>query len=166
MAITAQDVSYTPTTWADGSEGGTPITASQLNRVETGVNDLATQHNALVSDVNSINDAISEWTSATLDGTYFTSGYIRYINLGGMLLVQFNDITVSQDIPSSVNNVVLASGFPNVRTDSDVMYSYGGTQEAIRVRVIGGNLVTHYANYINASSTLFYGLLALSISQD
>jgi hypothetical protein len=28
---------FTPYTWADGSAGGTPITAAQLNRIETGV---------------------------------------------------------------------------------------------------------------------------------
>jgi len=29
--------SYTPFTWADRVEGGTPITATQLNRIELGV---------------------------------------------------------------------------------------------------------------------------------
>lgn len=28
---------FTPFTWADGSAGGTPITAAQINRIETGL---------------------------------------------------------------------------------------------------------------------------------
>lgn len=30
-------MAYTPKTWADGAGGGTPITASELNRIEQGV---------------------------------------------------------------------------------------------------------------------------------
>ena len=33
------DISYTPTTWADGSEGGTPIDATKLNNIESGIVD-------------------------------------------------------------------------------------------------------------------------------
>lgn len=33
------DISYTPTTWADGSEGGTPIDAAKLNNIESGISD-------------------------------------------------------------------------------------------------------------------------------
>ena len=39
-------VEYTKKTWYDGSEGGTPITAAELNRVETGIDDVVTQSNA------------------------------------------------------------------------------------------------------------------------
>jgi len=33
------DISYTPTTWADGSGGGTPIDATKLNNIESGIVD-------------------------------------------------------------------------------------------------------------------------------
>ena len=33
------DISYTRTTWADGSEGGTPIDATKLNNIEQGIVD-------------------------------------------------------------------------------------------------------------------------------
>ena len=33
------DISYTPTTWADGSAGGTAIDATKLNNIETGISD-------------------------------------------------------------------------------------------------------------------------------
>ncbi|NMN02796.1 hypothetical protein [Bifidobacterium panos] len=32
--------SYTPTAWKNGSGGGTPITAAELNRIEAGVSTL------------------------------------------------------------------------------------------------------------------------------
>ena len=33
------DISYTRTTWADGSEGGTPIDSTKLNNIEQGIVD-------------------------------------------------------------------------------------------------------------------------------
>lgn len=30
-------MAFEPKTWADGEEGGTPITAAELNRIETGI---------------------------------------------------------------------------------------------------------------------------------
>lgn len=32
-------MAYTPSTWADGEAGGTPITASALNKIENGIAD-------------------------------------------------------------------------------------------------------------------------------
>jgi len=45
-------VSYTKKTWYDGSEGGTPITAAELNRVETGIDDVVTQSNANKTNID------------------------------------------------------------------------------------------------------------------
>src|SRR5690349_701923 len=36
-ASTTPKISYTPTTWKDSSVGGTPINATRLNNVETGI---------------------------------------------------------------------------------------------------------------------------------
>ena len=46
------DVSFTKKTWADGSSGGTPITAAELNRMEQGIKDCA-------DGVNELGDSIS-----------------------------------------------------------------------------------------------------------
>lgn len=35
-------VNYTPTQWADGADGGTPINAEHLNNIEKGLVDMAT----------------------------------------------------------------------------------------------------------------------------
>ena len=49
----ATDVSFARKTWKDGSEGATPITAAELNRLEKGVADLT-------STVNALRDSVSQ----------------------------------------------------------------------------------------------------------
>lgn len=46
------DVSFTKKTWADGSSGGTPITASELNRMEQGIKDCADGANGLGDSIS------------------------------------------------------------------------------------------------------------------
>lgn len=40
-------MSYTPQTWADGSGGGTPLSAARLNYMETGIDDADTRVTAI-----------------------------------------------------------------------------------------------------------------------
>lgn len=47
----ATDVSFARKTWKDGSSGGTPITAAELNRLEKGVGDLTNAVNGLRDSV-------------------------------------------------------------------------------------------------------------------
>ena len=49
----ATDVSFARKTWKDGSSGGTPITAAELNRLEKGVGDLT-------NAVNGLRDSVSQ----------------------------------------------------------------------------------------------------------
>lgn len=44
--------SFTPTTWVEGTAPG--ISATQLNRIETGINDVVTDHNALQAQVDGL----------------------------------------------------------------------------------------------------------------
>ena len=53
------DLAYTPTTWADGADGGTAITAARLNNIEQGVSAATTQVNANTKDVKALGDTIS-----------------------------------------------------------------------------------------------------------
>lgn len=90
-AVTAQKVEYEPTTWADGSSGGTPITAAQLNRMETGIDSLATQNNALVDDVTSLGDSLSQIEVSDGHKVYFSSftdstGLALIFSIDGMQL--------------------------------------------------------------------------------
>lgn len=48
----ASQVSFAKKTWKDGSGGGTPVTAAELNRLEQGVADLTAAVNALRDSVS------------------------------------------------------------------------------------------------------------------
>lgn len=73
-AVTAEKVEYDPTTWADGSAGGTPITAAQLNRMETGIGSLATQNNALVDDIDALGDSLGQMVTTNVSGQIMDVG--------------------------------------------------------------------------------------------
>lgn len=61
------DISYTPTTWADGSEGGTPIDAAKLNNIESGISDAVaaigpndtTQDGTLKAQIDALGESVS-----------------------------------------------------------------------------------------------------------
>ncbi|WP_302755046.1 hypothetical protein [Collinsella intestinalis] len=52
----ASQVSFAKKTWKDGSGGGTPVTAAELNRMEGGISDCATQ-------INKLGDSVSRKTN-------------------------------------------------------------------------------------------------------
>ena len=51
----ASAVSFAKKTWKDGSGGGTPVTAAELNRLEQGVADLTAAVNGLRDSVSQVN---------------------------------------------------------------------------------------------------------------
>lgn len=53
----ASQVSFAKKTWKDGSGGGTPVTAAELNRLEQGVADLT-------AAVNRLRDSVSQYRTA------------------------------------------------------------------------------------------------------
>jgi hypothetical protein len=55
-------LSYTPTTWADGADGGTAITAARLNNIEQGVSAATTQVNANTKDIKTLGDSVSHFS--------------------------------------------------------------------------------------------------------
>lgn len=53
-------VTFVKKLWKDATSGGTPITAAELNRIEGGVNDCATQ-------INKLGDSVSPFTKSNID---------------------------------------------------------------------------------------------------
>ena len=49
---------YTPLEWKDGPEGGTPITAAALNRMEQGIVDAHTGVDAVLSAFNTYKSSL------------------------------------------------------------------------------------------------------------
>lgn len=59
---TTTDLTYTPTTWADGADGGTAITADRLNNIEHGVAAATKQVNANTKGIKALGDSVSQLT--------------------------------------------------------------------------------------------------------
>ncbi|WP_411815575.1 hypothetical protein [Gordonia sp. SND2] len=55
-------MAFVPKTWADGSAGGTPITAAELNRIEAGVAGVDADQEALAGLVSTQAATISNLT--------------------------------------------------------------------------------------------------------
>ena len=69
----ADSISYTPTTWADGADGGTPITAARLNNIESGVTNATKQANANAADIKTLGDSVSHFAvGGRVTGVSFT----------------------------------------------------------------------------------------------
>ena len=74
-------VTFAKKLWKDATSGGTPITAAELNRMESGINDCATQINRLGDSVSHmlIKNDIRELNGDDLNaiGTCFQAIYQR-----------------------------------------------------------------------------------------
>ena len=65
------DISYTPTTWADGSGGGTPIDSTKLNNIEQGIVDAVaaigpndtTEDGTLKAQIDALGDSVAKKAS-------------------------------------------------------------------------------------------------------
>lgn len=76
-------VTFAKKLWKDATSGGTPITAAELNRVETGISDCATQINALGDSVSRIKtgSTIVRGFDKNNEATLFTKE--RFVGLCG-----------------------------------------------------------------------------------
>lgn len=70
-------MAYTPSTWADGEEGGTPITASALNKIENGIADAAETAEAPIEagDIPALAISKISGLQGALDGKQATGDY-------------------------------------------------------------------------------------------
>lgn len=59
-------VTFVKKLWKDATSGGTPITAAELNRMEGGINDCATQINKLGDSVSRVSSLWGDVTSITI----------------------------------------------------------------------------------------------------
>jgi hypothetical protein len=59
-STSTNDLTYTPTTWADGADGGTAITAARLNNIEQGINSASKQVNANTKSIKTLGDSVSQ----------------------------------------------------------------------------------------------------------
>lgn len=88
-------VTFAKKLWKDATSGGTPITAAELNRMEGGINDCATQINRLGDSVCRTSDGITanvELNSQNLPSFGFRCGATRItVNFLNDRILVFNE---------------------------------------------------------------------------
>lgn len=82
-STSTNDLTYTPTTWADGADGGTAITAARLNNIEQGINSASKQVNANTKSIKTLGDSVSR----VLFGTNVKNIYIQ--SFDGVPVIEF-----------------------------------------------------------------------------
>ncbi len=68
-------VTFVKKLWKDATSGGTPITAAELNRMESGINDCATQINKLGDSVSRVPSFYGDVVSTTC-GSWGSDEYV------------------------------------------------------------------------------------------
>ena len=119
----ASQVSFAKKTWKDGSGGGTPVTAAELNRLEQGVADLT-------AAVNALRDSVSRM------------GYVR----GGMTILdagEDKDIVFDVPFPSGMSYGGVAMIAPmtsnhNIMGERSVQVM-AASSTSIRLRALSSN---------------------------
>ena len=107
-------VTFAKKLWKDATSGGTPITAAELNRMEGGINDCATQ-------INRLGDSVSQQLSV------FSNETEKKISLNDLtktgLYTAFNPDNAPSEIKGAwitVINVIIAN---NVKYRSQILWS-------------------------------------------
>ena len=90
-------VTFVKKLWKDATSGGTPITAAELNRMEGGINDCATQINKLGDSVSPI--------------SYEAPCTVHFLNADNRLGLRLTD-------PSTTNSAIIAVTTENKLTIS------------------------------------------------
>lgn len=117
----ATDVSFARKTWKDGSSGGTPITAAELNRLEKGVGDLT-------NAVNGLRDSVSQRLLTDLQGGQDKIA-LNYLTKTGMY-TGFDPDNAPSGVKGSwvtVFNIVLAN---NTNFRSQLLWNNAATPQA------------------------------------
>lgn len=102
-------VTFAKKLWKDKVGGNTPITAAELNRMEGGINDCATQINKLGDSVSrvyaiNVNDLDNPPAAFILNTSIATKGYPSQFGGNSCLVLQHN-------IGNSIYGAQLAFGF-------------------------------------------------------
>lgn len=115
-------MSFSQKTWANGSTGGTPITASDLNRIEQGVADASTAIAALPTSYASLPNTVLGWALA---GSYAITSATRDSN-GAITTASvewpdgtpgtFTTDTASTTFPGAIDAYHVTYGSPAVHT--------------------------------------------------
>lgn len=95
------------------------------------------------------------WTNVSL--TSYLRGTARYVRIGNIVIVNFNDVNINQNITQHAT--VLATGLPKTSTSGLSLLTNYDTGEYLRIIITdAGNIQNHWSN-ANASNNVWYGTL-------
>lgn len=126
----ASQVSFAKKTWKDGSGGGTPVTAVELNRLEQGVADLTAAVNALRDSVSHVIDVPSSYASGDLN---------KYTTEGRYSITQDSTLSNFPEGAYSFGNLIVMKSYDCVtQLYTPHLTGQGGEQRFLYVRVYFG----------------------------
>lgn len=123
-------VTFVKKLWKDATSGGTPITAAELNRMEGGINDCATQINKLGDSVcqrefvakadnsNNVTFTVSGWD----DGLYYIIGASPFSKTAAFSDAMIRVLEGKPYVQSLHGNVSLSSD--TITVPGDGWYTY------------------------------------------
>jgi hypothetical protein len=103
---------FTPFTWADGSGGGTPITAAQLNRIETGLESMDDRVDAL-EDAGAGTPGYSNVRTLGAVGDDFTddtNAFQTALTAGGLIYVPPGTYRINATLNLTSDTVIFGAG--------------------------------------------------------
>lgn len=173
IALAAYDkdqLVYTPTTWKQGTDGGTAITATRLNNIESMLSKLVARSNEQDAQIS---ETTAAWDSATSVDSTIISSTINALKIGsriGILRITNESITVPNPAPSGTVEIgVLPDGFkpnstfyavgrftdPNTSSYAPISISIGASG-SISVRATGANVWKAGVNLSGIVGELIY----------
>lgn len=140
-------VTFVKKLWKDATSGGTPITAAELNRMEGGINDCATQ-------INKLGDSVSLFDKGACIRTGYISNDHPTIHLTGNAWQAY--LVVAQSGTVAVVDAK-GSGDPVVTSLSGISMTAkkGATDSAIDIMISSGSMsfmiVSHSPFYVTVN---------------
>lgn len=93
------------------------------------------------------------WANVSL--TSYLKGYARYVRIGNIVIVNFDEVSINQNITQ--HGTVLATGLPKASSSGLNLLTNYDTGKYLRIAITGeGNIQTHYSD-VNASNNVWYG---------
>lgn len=143
------DISYTRTTWADGSDGGTPIDATKLNNIEQGIVDAVaaigpndtTQDGTLKAQIDALGEPVSLTVTRTAEADVTIHNVTAY-QCGAVVMVS---IQLSTTVTGNSKTLVTLSGIPAPKIACFTALASGSSAQGVQlmpdktIRTSGGS---------------------------
>ena len=153
-------VTFAKKLWKDATSGGTPITAAELNRMEGGINDCATQINRLGDSVSLTNYGKGLITGLS-DGLSFDDTFTQVVKFGRIVFLEimvtssneaaaWSTIATLGESVRPINNVIAVAHVRGSASSQLVSISTGGNIAMRETGLAEGNTLEMSVMFISA----------------